>query len=120
MGDEGKILDIQISDLKATAPHFHDQSTALVKAVRKLQTALSDAGAPWGDDDQGTQFHKVYGPHVKHIEDAATILACGLVSIHLAMVDMADGHIANDELIRSMFSKIKAPQHGNGHPEHGR
>ncbi|GAA3230335.1 hypothetical protein GCM10020256_44030 [Streptomyces thermocoprophilus] len=47
-----------------------------------------------------------HGPHVKHIKHATQILVDGLASIHEAMVDMADGHIDNEELIRGMFSRI--------------
>ncbi|MCX4641477.1 MULTISPECIES: hypothetical protein [unclassified Streptomyces] len=105
-GDRGEILDIKLADLKATAPHFHTHSTDLFKALTKLKTALFAAGSPWGDDDQGTAFHKAYGPHVKQMEQSAQILADGLASIHEAMTDMADGHIDNDDLVRAMFSRI--------------
>ncbi|MET8243606.1 hypothetical protein ABZV31_03700 [Streptomyces sp. NPDC005202] len=114
MGDSGKILDIKIADLKATAPHFHDESVALAHALTKLKHGLEAAGAPWGDDEQGQKFHKVYGPHVKKIEDATKILVDGLASIREAMVDMADGHIDNDELVRSMFSRIHVDHGGEG------
>ncbi|MFI7339377.1 hypothetical protein ACIBUY_15730 [Streptomyces sp. NPDC050085] len=117
MGDhsDGKILDIKIADLKATAPHFHTHSTDLAKALTKLKTGLAAAGSPWGDDEQGQKFHEHYGPHVKKMETAAEILALGLASIHDAMSDMADGHIDNELLVRSMFSKIQpAPHDGNG------
>ncbi len=40
------------------------------------------------------------------IENAASVLSQGLASIHDAMSDMADGHIDNEELVRSMFSRI--------------
>ncbi|MFB7998978.1 WXG100 family type VII secretion target [Streptomyces sp. NPDC056002] len=105
-GDQGEILDIKLADLKATAPHFHTHSTDLSKALTKLKTALSAAGSPWGGDDQGTAFHKAYGPHVKQMEQSAQILADGLASIRDAMTDMADGHIDNDDLVRAMFSRI--------------
>ncbi|KIE23127.1 hypothetical protein LK08_31510 [Streptomyces sp. MUSC 125] len=108
---DGKILDIKIHDLKATAPHFHTHSTDLAKALTKLKTGLAAAGSPWGDDEQGTQFHGHYGPLVKKMENAADILAQGLQSIHDAMADMADGHIANEQLVRSMFSKIDTTPH---------
>lgn len=113
----GKILDIKIHDLKATAPHFHAHSHDLAKALTKLRTSLAAAGSPWGDDEQGTQFHGHYGPLVQRMESAADILAQGLQSIHDAMSDMADGHIDNEQLVRSMFSKIDATPHdtrGNG------
>ncbi|GHD85604.1 hypothetical protein [Streptomyces naganishii] len=106
MGESGEILDIKLADLKATAPHFGHQSVALAQALTKLKHGLAAAGAPWGDDEQGEKFHKVYGPHVKRIESAAQILVDGLAGIHEAMVDMADGHIDNEELIRGMFSRI--------------
>ncbi|MDF3300447.1 hypothetical protein [Streptomyces tropicalis] len=111
MGDSGEILDIKIVDLKAAAPLFEHQSVALAHALTKLKQGLAEAGSPWGDDEQGEKFHKVYGPHVPQIEHATQILADGLASIREAMVDMADGHIDNEELIRSMFSRI--------HVDHG-
>ncbi|MEU9478551.1 hypothetical protein [Streptomyces sp. NPDC048191] len=111
MGDSGKILDIKIADLKATAPHFDHESVALAHALTKLKDGLAAAGSPWGDDEPGEKFHKVYGPHVKQIEHATQILVDGLASIREAMVDMADGHIDNEELIRSMFSRL--------HVDHG-
>ena len=111
MGDQnsGEILHIKIADLKATAPHFHTHSTDLAKALTKLKSGLAAAGSPWGDDEQGTEFHKHYGPLVTKMENAAGILSQGLQSIHEAMTDMADGHIDNEELVRSMFSKIDVP-----------
>ena len=115
MGDDGKILDIKISDIKATAPTFSTQSVALAHALTKLKKALSAAGAPWGDDEQGTKFHEAYGPHVTRIQRSTGILVDGLASIHEAMTDMADGHIANEELVRSMFSRIKVPHGTEGH-----
>ncbi|MEU8031148.1 MULTISPECIES: WXG100 family type VII secretion target [unclassified Streptomyces] len=113
-GGDGKILDIKMADLKQTAPHFHTHSTDLTKALTKLKTALAAAGSPWGDDKQGKEFHKVYGPNVTKIEKAATILAQGLASIEQAMTDMADGHIDNEQLVRSMFSRIQVKHDGHG------
>ncbi|MEV5732937.1 hypothetical protein AB0O75_50350 [Streptomyces sp. NPDC088921] len=115
MGDQGEILDIKIADIKRTAPHFSHESVALAHALTKLKTGLSAAGAPWGDDEQGTKFHESYGPLVKRIEQSAQILAAGLASIHTAMADMADGHIDNEQLIRSMFSRIDVPHDTGGH-----
>jgi hypothetical protein len=114
MRDKGEILDIKIADIKATAPHFQHQSVALAHALTKLKTALSAAGSPWGDDDQGTAFHKAYGPHVTQIEHSTQILVDGLASIHTAMTDMADGHIDNEQLIRGMFSRIDVPHDTRG------
>ncbi|MEU0035796.1 MULTISPECIES: hypothetical protein [unclassified Streptomyces] len=114
MGDKGEILDIKIADIKATAPHFHHQSVDLTHALTKLKTALSEAGTPWGDDDQGADFHKAYGPHVKQIEQSTKILVDGLASIHEAMSDMADGHIDHEELIRAMFSRISVEPDSRG------
>ncbi|EFF92637.1 hypothetical protein SSTG_02956 [Streptomyces sp. e14] len=111
MGDDGEILDIKIADIKRTAPRFSHESVALAQALTKLKTGLSAAGAPWGDDEQGAKFHETYGPLVKRIEESGQILAAGLASIHTAMADMADGHIDNEQLIRSMFSRIDVP-HG--------
>lgn len=115
MGDHGEILDIKTADLKRTAPHFHTQSVDLTKALGRLKTALAKAGDCWGDDDQGTAFHKAYGPHLKQIQESALILAKGLASIHEAMTDMADGHIDNDELIRAMFRRVKVENDSKGH-----
>ncbi|MER6260599.1 MULTISPECIES: hypothetical protein [unclassified Streptomyces] len=108
----GEILDIKMADLKKTAPHFQTHSHDLAKALTKLKAALSAAGSPWGDDKQGKEFHKAYGPNVTKIENAASILAEGLASIREAMVDMADGHIDNEQLVRSMFSKVQVQEHG--------
>lgn len=113
-GGDGKILDIKIEDLKKTAPHFQSHSHDLEKALTKLKTGLAAAGSPWGDDKQGNEFHKVYGPLVTKIEHAADILSQGLASIHDAMSDMADGHIDNDQLVRSMFSRINVKHDGQG------
>ncbi|MEV0911060.1 hypothetical protein [Streptomyces hokutonensis] len=113
MGDSGEILDIKIADLKATAPAFHTESVALGRALHKLKLALGDAGSAWGDDDQGADFHKTYGPRLQQIEDSTKILTEGLASINLAMSDMADGHIDNEELVRGMFSRIQVDPHGS-------
>ncbi|CAK7284051.1 hypothetical protein SGPA1_22026 [Streptomyces misionensis JCM 4497] len=61
------------------------------------------------------KFHEHYGPHVKRMGAAVGVLALGLGSIEAAMTDMADGHIDNELLVRSMFSKIRvAPHDGDG------
>lgn len=113
MGDDGKILDIKTADLKYTAPKFEEQSTALSDALTALKGSLAEAGAPWGNDDQGAAFSTAYAPHLKQIERSAEILTTGLTSIYLGMIDMADGHIDNEELVRSMFSKIKQEHEGD-------
>ncbi|GAA1369983.1 hypothetical protein [Streptomyces beijiangensis] len=74
---------------------------------------MADAGAPWGDDEQGAAFSAAYAPHLKQIEASAEILTTGLTSIYLGMVDMADGHIDNEELVRTMFGKIKKEHEGD-------
>ncbi|MER6448824.1 WXG100 family type VII secretion target [Streptomyces venezuelae] len=112
MGDEGKILDIKTADLKATAPVFHDQSEALGTALGTLRASLAKAGAAWGDDGPGKEFHAKYGPIVARIEESADILKEGLASIHTAMTDMADGHIENDALVGAMFRKVAPAPHG--------
>ena len=48
---------------------------------------------------------------MQRMETAAGIRALGLASIEAAMTDMADGHIDNEELVRSMFSRIKTDPH---------
>ncbi|MGW4195401.1 hypothetical protein [Streptomyces sp. NPDC005004] len=114
MGESGEILDIKIADIKSTAPRFHHESVALAHALTKLKHGLAAAGTPWGHDEQGERFHKLYGPHVKKMEHATRILVDGLASIHQAMVDMADGHVDNEELIRGMFSRVRV-----GHDDKG-
>ncbi|WP_438291617.1 hypothetical protein [Streptomyces sp. HUAS TT7] len=109
MGDDGKVLDIKVADVKLTAPVFHEQATNLSTALTNLVHALDGFGAPWGDDDQGKAFHDAYAPQQKVIERAAGTLVLGLVSIHEAMVDMSDGHVDNEQLIAGMFTKIKKP-----------
>ncbi|WP_327290165.1 hypothetical protein [Streptomyces sp. NBC_01198] len=120
MGDasDGEILDIKLTDLQATAPQFLTHSSDLATALVKLQGGLAAAGSPWGADDQGKQFEDQYAPNVTSMTMAAEILALGLASIHDAMADMADGHIGNEQLVRSMFSrngpKPEPPPHTGG------
>lgn len=111
MGDgkgDGKVLEIDTADIKATAAVFHTQGQNLSKALTTLVTTLDGLGAPWGDDEQGKEFHQAYHPQQKAVERAAGTLVLGLVSIHEAMVDMADGHVDNEALIAGMFTKVKA------------
>ncbi|PJN15741.1 hypothetical protein CG724_28390 [Streptomyces sp. CB02120-2] len=112
VGDEGEILDIKTADLKATAPVFHDQSTALGTALGTLAASLAKAGAAWGDDGPGKEFHEKYGPIAARIEKSAGIIQEGLASIHTAMTDMADGHIENDALVGAIFRKAAPGPHG--------
>lgn len=106
MGDTGKILDISTQDLKKAAPTFQQQSTALANAARALKQSLDALGSPWGDDEQGQKFGDAYTPKRTEIERAVGVLVLGLKSINMAMIDMADGHIANEKLIEGMFTKI--------------
>ncbi|MGW7459477.1 hypothetical protein [Streptomyces sp. NPDC054797] len=112
--DSGKVLDISTADIKLTAPVFHTQGQNLSKALTTLVTALDGLGKPWGDDEQGKAFGDAYSPQQKAIEKAAGTLVLGLVSIHEAMADMADGHVDNDELIAGMFTKVLSKD-GEGH-----
>ncbi|MFJ2403371.1 hypothetical protein ACIOUE_18955 [Streptomyces xanthochromogenes] len=114
MGDDGRVLDIKVADVKLTAPVFHEQAANLSAALTNLVHALDGFGAPWGDDEQGKAFHDAYGPQQKVIERAAGTLVLGLVSIHEAMVDMSDGHVDNDQLIAGMFTKVKESTDGTG------
>ncbi|MEU4255230.1 hypothetical protein AB0B42_22970 [Streptomyces fradiae] len=117
MTDTGKILSIATQDLKRAAPTFLEQSTALADAARTLKESLDALGSPWGDDEQGQKFGDAYTPKRTEIERAVGILVLGLKSINMAMVDMADGHIANDKLIEGMFTKIRT---GGGRDQDGR
>ncbi|GHB50059.1 hypothetical protein GCM10010331_42110 [Streptomyces xanthochromogenes] len=114
MGDDGRVLDIKVADVKLTAPVFHEQAANLSTALTNLVHALDGFGAPWGDDEQGKAFHDAYAPQQKVIERAAGTLVLGLVSIHEAMVDMSDGHVDNDQLIAGMFTKVKKSTDGAG------
>ncbi|MEE1802900.1 hypothetical protein ACIQVO_35440 [Streptomyces sp. NPDC101062] len=109
MGDTGKVLDISTQDLKRAAPTFQEQSEALGNAAKALKESLAALGSPWGDDEQGAKFGDAYTPRRKEIERGVGILTLGLMSIHAAMVDMADGHVDNDELIEGMFTKVAMP-----------
>ena len=104
-GDKGKVLEIHTSDLKDAAPVFHEQSKKLSKALTTLITKLDGLGKPWGNDDAGQKFEPKYTANQHAIERATGVLVLGLVSIHEAMQDMADGHVDNEELIRGMFTK---------------
>ena len=117
MGGKDEILDIKVDDIKTAAPAFHRESVALAHALTKLKHSLASAGAPWGGDEQGQKFHASYGPHVKQIEHSTQILVEGLASIHTGLVDMADKHIDNEELIRGMFGRIKVGHHSTGDGE---
>jgi hypothetical protein len=71
----------------------------------------SMSGAP--RSGSGAPSHpEPHGPRLQQIEDSTKILTEGLASIHLAMSDMADGHIDNEELVRAMFSRIQVDPHG--------
>ncbi|MBB5117435.1 hypothetical protein AF335_02695 [Streptomyces eurocidicus] len=120
MGDspgDGKVLDIKTADLKSAAPVFHEQAVKLGEALTKLVTTLDGLGEPWGKDDAVKEFATEYPKNQKAIEQATGTLILGLVSIHEAMVDMADGHVDNDALIAGMFNKKDpkgAGDHGKG------
>ncbi|MGP3989050.1 hypothetical protein [Streptomyces sp. 3N207] len=98
-----KILNIHTDDLKASAPTYNKQANKLFEATTELQRKLAALGEPWGGDEQGRAFHTHYKKGTRPVEKALPILIMGLQSIHLAMSDMADGHIANEGLIVGMF-----------------
>ncbi|MFD1274451.1 hypothetical protein [Streptomyces kaempferi] len=108
------VLHIRTADIKSAAPMFQEQAKNLSKALTTLIKTLDGLGKPWGDDKQGKEFEDVYAPQQRKIESAAGILVLGLTSIHEALVDLSDGHVANDELVRSMFTKVKVPHQGSG------
>ncbi|WP_393084863.1 hypothetical protein [Streptomyces sp. LN704] len=104
---DGMVLHIRTADLKRAAPDFQEGAKNLGKALTTLVTTLDGLGRPWGDDKQGTEFGDSYSPLQKKIESAAGTLVLGLVSIHEAMDDLADGHADNDQLIAGMFTEVK-------------
>ncbi len=114
MGDagSGKVLDIKTADIKAAAPVFHEQSRKLSEALTKLIGALDGLGEPWGKDAEVKQFAEEYPRQQKAIEKATGTLILGLVSIHEALIDMADGHVDNDALVAGMFTKAKPGKPG--------
>lgn len=114
MGTQTKVLNIFTDDLKSSAPTYNKQAVNLYNATIELQQKLSDLGAPWGGDEKGEEFHAAYKKSTEPIEKALPILMSGLQSIHLAMSDMADGHIANEGLIEGMFR----PPEGKEPPAH--
>lgn len=108
MGEgDGMVLHIHTADLKRAAPDFQEGAKNLGKALTTLVTTLDGLGGPWGDDKQGKEFGDAYTPLQKKIESAAGTLVLGLVSIHEAMDDLADGHVDNDQLIAGMFTEVK-------------
>lgn len=66
--DDGKVLDIKISDIKAAAPAFHTQAQNLGKALTQLIKTLDHSGKPWGEDEQGKEFGEKYSPLQHSIE----------------------------------------------------
>jgi uncharacterized protein YukE len=112
--DPTKVLDIKTADLKRAAPDFQTAAVDLGKALTTLIKSLDGLGEPWGNDKQGKEFGDSYKPLQKKIESAAGTLVLGLTSIHEAMVDLADGHVDNDQLIAGMFTEVKADNTDNG------
>jgi hypothetical protein len=112
MGKPSEILDIKTTDLKSAAPTFHEQSVALAKAAKTLEGKLAALGAPWGDDEQVAEFAKTYKTNHTSVSHAVGILVDGLQSIHDAMHDMSDGFIADEDLVKSMFSKVEVEADG--------
>ncbi|WNI31212.1 hypothetical protein [Streptomyces sp. ITFR-6] len=107
------VLRISTADIKSAAPVFKEQAKNLSAALTTLVTTLDGLGKPWGDDEQGQAFEDVYTPQQKKIESAAGVLVLGLTSIHEALVDLSDGHVDNEELIKGMFTKKKVPHGGD-------
>ncbi|WP_405830668.1 hypothetical protein [Streptomyces sp. NBC_01176] len=105
--DPTKVLDIKTADLKRAAPDFQTAAVDLSKALTTLIKSLDSLGEPWGNDKQGKEFGDSYKPLQKKIESAAATLVLGLTSIHEATVDLADGHVDNDQLIAGMFTQVK-------------
>ncbi|MEV0275318.1 hypothetical protein AB0I22_02885 [Streptomyces sp. NPDC050610] len=120
--DSGKVLNIKTADIKSAAPVFRKQGEKLSDALKLLITTLDGYDEPWGDDKPGKEFSKQYVPNQKKLEQATGIAVLGLVSIHEALDDMADGHVDNDERIAGIFAKEKhqdGGEHGKG-SEHGK
>jgi uncharacterized protein YukE len=105
VSDRGEMLDISTDDLRSSAPTFARESDRLRDAAAALKSTLDGLASPWGDDKQGKEFEAAYGPNRAKIEHAVGILVQGLASVHTAMADMADNHVDNEDLVKSMFDK---------------
>jgi hypothetical protein len=105
--DQGMVLHIRTADLKRAAPDFHEGAKNLSTALTTLVNTLDGLGKPWGDDKQGKEFGDAYSPLQKKIESAAGTLVLGLVSVHQALDDLADGTVDNEHLIAGMFTEVK-------------
>ncbi|KOT61249.1 hypothetical protein ADK43_12575 [Streptomyces rimosus subsp. rimosus] len=99
----GDGFDIDTDQLKSAAPRFHREADALAKATQKLKGSLDGLGSPWGNDEQGQKFQRVYAPHREQIEKATQALVKGLESISKSMKDMADNHEEADRSSSSGF-----------------
>ncbi|MFE7116024.1 hypothetical protein ACFU99_11460 [Streptomyces sp. NPDC057654] len=106
-GGSGKVLNIKTADIKSAAPVFRKQGEKLSDALNLLVKTLDGHGEPWGDDKPGKDFGKHYSPNQKQLERVAGIAILGLVSIHEALDDLADGHVDNDKAIAGIFTKEK-------------
>ncbi|WP_419998342.1 WXG100 family type VII secretion target [Streptomyces boninensis] len=107
-GDSDEVLGISVTDVKAAAPAFSEQSRALYEAASRLQTKLAGLGKPWGGDDKGQEFERALEPQALEVDRAVGILIEGLASVHAAMKDMSDGHVDNEAAIKGMFTMVKA------------
>ncbi len=117
MGDghgSGKVLNIKTADIKSAAPVFQKQSVELSNALKLLIKTLDGYGEPWGDDKPGKQFGKDYSPNQKKLEQVTGVAILGLVSIHEALDDLADGHVDNDKAIAGIFTKEKEKHQDGG------
>ncbi|KWT61816.1 hypothetical protein ADL21_11055 [Streptomyces albus subsp. albus] len=96
-------FDVDTDQLKSAAPTFHREADALAKAAAKLKGSLDGLGSPWGDDEHGQEFQRMYAPHREQIEKATQALVKGLESISKAVKDMADNHEEADRSSSSGF-----------------
>ncbi|MFD7920756.1 WXG100 family type VII secretion target [Streptomyces sp. NPDC059740] len=101
MSDSG--FDVDVDQLKNSAPAFSREASAVAQAASRLRHALAGLGEPWGEDEQGQKFAHVYTPHLHSIEKATAALTKGLHSIHDAMRDMAANHEEADHRSASGF-----------------
>ncbi|MGW2342278.1 WXG100 family type VII secretion target [Streptomyces sp. NPDC001661] len=90
-------------ELSDAAPVFHCRCDQLHGALHTFHSRLSVLGAPWGEDEQGSDFQAKYGPARGGLDRAGATLVIDLESTGDALKAMSDNHDENELATKDAF-----------------
>ena len=82
-------VSLNPEQLDAVSTRFSDVGAEISRVIREDGQRLDDAGQPWGNDEEGEAFARVYEPAAEAVMHALVKLALSIPQIGVGIREMA-------------------------------